>query len=54
MSRYEQRQGGGIGQANIARLNTFLNPTGPSDAATASIRAQRASDWANFVANYKG
>ena len=36
---------------NIANLNAFLTPTGPSDAATASLRKQRALDWAAFVAN---
>ena len=40
--------------ADVSRLNDFLNPTGPSNAATASLRARRAQDWANFVANYKG
>jgi len=38
--------------ANVA-LNAFLNPTGPSDAATASLRAKRAADWNAFVTNYQ-
>ena len=36
---------------NVAALNSFLNPVGSTADATAALRAQRAQQWNNFIAN---